>query len=150
MPTWLVTAAEFLAGPVIFSIVLPVIPTIWLFVVYPLFAYRINHAKIQFSYWARIGLFYLFTALVCAPALPAMKNTVEHPAILLPLLKSPGFILLAAYASATLILHKPINRLVNSSPVIRSLRNNAVVIGYTVFLKLKLAWANGFNGKARS
>jgi hypothetical protein len=120
MPDWVTTPIEFILGPLILLVILPVIPTIWIFLVYPIFAYRLKHSKISFSYWTRIWMFYLFTAIFCAPILPLVKDTVEHPQLLCPLLHSWGFRSLIIYSTLVLIFHKQINRLVDNSAVIQT------------------------------
>ncbi len=105
MPDWVTTPIEFILGPLILLVILPVIPTIWIFLVYPIFAYRLKHSKIIFSYWTRIWMFYIFTAIVCAPILRLVKDTVEHPKLLYPLFHSKGFWSLIAYSTFVLIFH---------------------------------------------
>jgi hypothetical protein len=146
VPAWFITTVEFFLGPIIFLVILPVVPTVWIFFIYPLFAYRLNHASIHFSYWARIGMFYGFSAICCAPFLPMIKNTIEHPALLLPLLGSRGFWMLMGYTSIALVFHKQIGRLAQI-PLVIFAKKKLIDIGYALFIKLRIAWANGINSK---
>ena len=145
MPDWITTPIEFISGPLILLVILPVIPTIWIFLVYPIFAYRLKHSKIKFSYWTRIWLFYVFTAIFCAPILPLVKDTVEHPRLLYPLLHSVGFWSLVGYSTFVLIFHKPINRFVGSSTTIQNGKKILIERWDQTLVKIGIAKFNGKN-----
>ncbi len=140
------TPVEFILGPLILLIILPIIPTIWIFLVYPIFAYRLKHSKIKFSYWTRIWMFYIFTAIFCAPILPLVKDTIEHPRLLYPLIHSWGFWSLIGYSMFVLIFHKSINRFVENSPVIQEGKRVLIDNWDKALVKIGIAKMNG-NGK---
>lgn len=131
-----ITLLEIIAGPIILLIVLPVIPTIWIFVVYPFYAYRLNHAtKVHWPFWARVASFYVVSMLCCLPALPIIKDTVEHPAKLYPLLHSRGFQVLIAYTLLTTTFHKQIEKISNHKRVQR-LKAEAITAIISLFTKI--------------
>ncbi len=142
MPDWITTPIEFILGPLIMLIVLPVIPTIWIFFVYPIFAYRLKHSKINFSYWTRVGMFYFFTAIFCVPILPTIKETIEHPRSFYPLVHSWGFWSLIGYSIIVTIFHKPIEKIANQSPLIQRIKTNFVQIWFKFLIRIKIAGKN--------
>ncbi len=139
MPDWVTTPIEFILGPLIMLIVLPVIPTIWIFFVYPIFAYRLKHSKINFSYWTRIGMFYFFTAIFCIPILPTIKETIEYPRSFYPLIHSWGFWSLIGYSAIVTILHKSIEKVAGQSLLIQKMKNRFIEVGLRLLIKIKIA-----------
>ncbi|MBP6855777.1 MAG: hypothetical protein KBC26_02280 [Candidatus Pacebacteria bacterium] len=135
----IITLLEIVAGPIVLLIVLPVIPTIWIFVMYPFYAYRLNHAtKIHWPFWARVASFYVISVLCCLPVVSTIKDTVEYPAKLYPLLKSRGFQALIAYTILTTLFHKHLERISNH-PKVQQLKKQALSIILTLFSKITRA-----------
>lgn len=141
MPNWISTLIEIILGPIILLIVLPVIPTIWILFVYPIFSYRLNHTKFHFSFGIKFLIFYFISVLFCLPILSIIKNTIEHPNILFPLFKSTGFQILIAYSLITSLFHKQLIKFSNSSfllPIKKWTLNTL----YAIALKLKFVKTN--------
>lgn len=136
MPNWVSTIIEIILGPIILLIVLPVIPTIWILFVYPIFSYRLNHTKIHLSFGIKALIFYLITILFCLPVFPTIKNTIEYPNILFPLLNSTGFQILVAYSLITSLFHKSLLKFSNS-PIVLPTKKWAFNILYILALKIK-------------
>lgn len=84
-------------GPAILLVLLPVIPTVWLMVVYPVFGHMLKKMGVK-SMKKRLALFYVFSVVCCMPAFSYIRDAVHDPGILLPVITSKGFVALTAYS----------------------------------------------------
>lgn len=139
----IITLLEIVAGPIVLLIVLPVIPTFFICVGYPLFVRFLNWITKKFTercwpFWARVGLFYIMIVLSFMRYILNNRDIIEHPSKLYPLLQSRGFRILFIYTILVTVFHKHLERISNH-PKVQQLKKQALSIILTLFSKITRA-----------
>lgn len=123
---WLVLV---LLAPAVPIIILPVIPTVWIGVVFPAFSHFFKRMGVQ-SFTKRVGLFYLATLNLCLPAVPIGRQMIDDPDILLRVINTAGFKSLVAFTVCTTVFHRQLAGLADAimqKPALRNFRRRFIV-----------------------
>ncbi|MFA6353084.1 MAG: hypothetical protein WCW90_02485 [Candidatus Paceibacterota bacterium] len=103
-----------LLGPLVALVLLPVLPTVWIGVIFPIASHFLKKCGVT-SFYKRVCFFYLFTAVTLSPMAFTIKETIESPQALFGAMNTTGFRALTIYTITVTLFHKRLSALLEKA-----------------------------------